>query len=51
VLVGLSLLLAGMPLYTLNVTENGKLPIFLAAMGFVYVRIGVVLIFIDDRHD
>ena len=39
-----------MPLYTLNVTESGKLPIFLAAMGFVYVRIGVVLIFIDDRH-
>lgn len=50
VLVGMSLLVAGMYLDTLNVTKGGKLAIFLTGIGFVYFGIGVVLMFIHDRH-
>jgi Flp pilus assembly protein protease CpaA len=49
-LVGFSLLLAGLCLYALRVTGGGKFGIFVAAMGLVYLNIGLVLTFIHDRH-
>ncbi|HEY6183678.1 MAG TPA: hypothetical protein VIW67_15635 [Terriglobales bacterium] len=49
-LVGFCLVLAGMYLYMLQITEGGKLAVFLAAMGLVYFSIGVILSLIHDQH-
>lgn len=49
-LVGFCLVLGGMYLYMLQITEGGKLAVFLAAMGLVYFSIGVILSLIHDQH-
>lgn len=49
-LVGFCLVLVGMYLYMLQITEGGKLAVFLAAMGLVYFSIGVILSLIHDEH-
>ena len=49
-LVGFCLVLVGMYLYMLQITEGGKLAVFLAAMGIVYFSIGVILSLIHDQH-
>jgi hypothetical protein len=49
-LVGFSLLLAGLCLYAFRATVGGKFAVFVAAMGIVYLFIGSALTFIHDRH-
>jgi amino acid transporter len=50
ILVGLGLLTIGMFLAIFQVTEYSKLAGFLAAVGFVYFIIGMVLAIMNDRH-
>jgi len=46
--VGYCLLAMGICLYILEVA--GRLAIFLAAVGFVYFTVGLVLAFIHEKH-
>jgi uncharacterized membrane protein len=49
--VGFSLILAGLCLYALKESPGGgKFAFFLAAIGIVYLNIGLVLTFLHDRH-
>jgi uncharacterized membrane protein len=50
-LAGFSLILAGLCLYAFKSSSGGgKLAMFVAAMGLVYLNLGLVLTFIHDRH-
>ena len=49
-LVGFCLLLAGMCLYVLEVTEDGQFAVFLTAIGVVYFGVGIGLSIMHDRH-
>jgi hypothetical protein len=49
-LVGLLLQTAGMFLYMLEATADGRPAIFLAAVGFVYFMVGAVLSLVHDKH-
>ena len=48
--VGLLLQMAGIFLYMLEATADGRLAILLAAVGFVYFVVGAVLSLIRDKH-
>ena len=48
--VGLLLQMAGIFLYMLEATADGRLAILLAALGFVYFMVGAVLSLIHDKH-
>ena len=48
--VGFCLMTAGTLLYMFEVTEGGKLAIFLATIGFVYFIIGLLLALVHDKH-
>jgi len=50
-LVGFSLLVAGLCLYAFKESPaGGKFAIFVAAMGIVYLNVGLLLTFIHDKH-